>query len=167
MRAFDTTGARYSLQKAIARCSGTYERMAQYPRIDIAMESARGRYSYGVLPNLSVEDQAEEPLLGCEATLRLVIAHHRSRDHRSEMIDTTLMKNGLPVEPVDSWEAFFKSSMPLGLTVAKSIAVCACQMRASRYWRATTLWRASVTSPPAEKEKAAGTGSQGLTELSK
>ena len=100
-----------------------YERMAQYPRIDIAMESrARGAdIRTGVLPNLSVEDQAEEPFARLRGHLtsgdRTLIAAETIG--RREMIDTALMKNGLPAEPVDSWEAFFKSSMPLGLTVAK------------------------------------------------
>ena len=100
-----------------------YERMAQYPRIDIAMESrARGAdIRTGVLPNLSVEDQAEEPFARLRGHLtsgdRTLIAAETIG--RREMIDTALMKNGLTAEPVDSWEAFFKSSMPLGLTVAK------------------------------------------------
>ena len=49
-----------------------YERMAQYPRIDIAMESrARGAdIRTGVLPNLSVEDQAEEPFARLRDHLR-------------------------------------------------------------------------------------------------
>ena len=100
-----------------------YERMGKYPRIDIALDSrARGAdISLGRLPNLSVDDQAEEPFARLRDHLesgdRTLIAAETIG--RREMIDTALMKNGLPAEPVESWEAFLTSSVPLGLTVAR------------------------------------------------
>ena len=100
-----------------------YERMGEYPRIDIAVDSrARGAdIPLGRLPNLSVDDQAEEPFARLRDHLesgdRTLIAAETIG--RREMIDTALMKNGLPAEPVDSWEAFLTSSVPLGLTVAR------------------------------------------------
>ena len=103
--------------------SELYKLMSQHPRIDIAPENrARGaNIRTGSLPDLSVDDQAEKPFARLRDHIasgaRVLIAAETIG--RREIIDTALIKSGLPAEPIDSWEAFLTSSTPLGIAVAK------------------------------------------------
>lgn len=100
-----------------------FSHLKSYPRIDYHQgETTKGqRFEYTTLPDLSVEDRAQQPLRALKEFVDN--GHHRvlivaESNGRREVVDDLIRRHGLDARIHDSWDEFLNNTSKLGIAVA-------------------------------------------------